>query len=167
MDAHSVTFCYIRYPITFDKGGFQFIWQNGASFDRSTLTRGQKCGPSPNPYGGPRGGYGPPIGVEHMVLTSYVWLYEAIGDTPFPSGAPPPPPPPFSQWGPTPPCPEADCSGVGVVHGRNWGGPATNGTVNGTGIATDTAAACASLCVADQHCRSVTMSFSIQTVEAL
>jgi hypothetical protein len=149
---------YSEYPITFDEGGFQFVWQNGASFDndRASPTYRNKCGPTANPYGGPRESFGPPMGVERMVLTSYVWLYEAIANEPFAPGAPPPPPPPFAQWGPTPPpppCPLADCSGV--MHGRNWGGPATNGTANGTGVATATAAACSALCVADKQCRCV------------
>ena len=96
-------------------------------------------------------------GDPDMTITSYVWLYESIGAEPFPDagGAPSPPSPPYPKWPELGPCPQAVCDG-GASHGRNWGGPPSNGTANGTGAVTLNSSACVRLCEQDPFCKAMT-----------
>ena len=149
---------YTEYPVTFE-GGLDFQWQNGAEFDmhEGSPTYYQKCGPMPSEDRTTPGNFtscGNQCGDADLTLTSYVWTYERIGAG-FAGGAPPPPSPPYPKYPQFAMCPKASCGG-GSVHGRNWGGPPSNGTANGTGIATKTAAACVALCERDAACQAMT-----------
>ena len=123
-------------------------------FHKGSPTYYQKCGPMPSKSVTSAGNFTSGGGDPAMRLTSYVWTYERVGALPFHGGSSPVPPPPYPKWPPPAPCPMAVCTGASA--GRNWGGPASNGTANGTGIATATAKACALLCEKDASCGAMT-----------
>jgi hypothetical protein len=98
---------------------------------------------------------GAECGDADMTITSYVWVYERAGSEPFADGAGAAPSPPYAKWPEFAPCAEAVCDGSSS-HGRNWGGPPSNGTANGTGVATRTAGECVGLCQEDPFCHAMT-----------
>ena len=119
----------------------RMCWSNstcGAQFDfhKGSPTYFQKCGPMPSAEHTSPGNFtscGAECGDADMTITSYVWIYERVGSEPFAGGPGAAPSPPYAKWSEFAPCAEAVCDGSSS-HGRNWGGPPSNGTANGLKI---------------------------------
>jgi hypothetical protein len=116
---------------------------------RTTRTAGPCRRPTSDYQSGPGpGNFSIAAGEElsELILTSYVWLYEAAGATEV-----------------------AAVPGGSVQRGRaprtQLGWPiSSNGTANGTGVATETAAACVALCEKDDaSCAAMTWKSSTCT----